>query len=700
MRKLFLVVPCFNEAEVLPVSVPRMLEVLDSLETAGGAELETAVILADDGSTDSTREVIETFRDGRIRHLPLPHSGQQGTLIGGIRSALEQGADVIITLDADLQDDPAAIPEMVDKWQKGKDVVYGVRSARKGDSAFKKATAWLFYELMHLWDRRRIRGHADFRLMSRRCAEMLLEKASTTHDLLRNIVPTLGLEHDLVFYERGERSEGESKYGLPQMLKLGWSGVVSQESFWIILSCLITFVAFFLTSVDSPMHDSMVAHGKYIRHDSAWYFMAGKAWMNGLIPYVDFSDSKGPLLWLFYAVAYLISPRSWIGVFWINALAYVATTAILFKASMTITDSPRKSALICAILNIFYFIPFMIFDDKAEAIALPFVALSMLMACRSLYGKGGSFFLWGLAFGAIILIKYNIAAMTVIFFIAMAVCLGSWKEFFRATGSAIAGFLVPTLPIMAYLLWVGAADDFIKEYFSVTFTTIGNILGSNDKGEFLKTKIIAYMSVAAVGAVTAAFALKKRKWFPPVALVWFLLCLSRYARTYYFIPVNVLMVFTIFGAIRCFEKDFGFRRFVFGPLLAAAVIFLGVNDWRSYRKDYFYGREKNLHRERAEAMVRLVAREHNPRVLYWGCGDRGFGIEAEDLPACKYWAIQAGATPEMKSVQEETAREGKADFIFVNTYDWRRQKKLREYGYYRCMDPEFGPYRAYSRRPD
>ena len=97
-------------------------------------------------------------------------------------------------------------------------------------------------------------------------------------------------------------------------------------------------------------------------------------------------------------------------------------------------------------------------------------------------------------------------------------------------------------------------------------------------------------------------------------------------------------------------------------------------------------------------MVRLFAREHNPRVLYWGCGDRGFGIEAEDLPACKYWSIQAGCTQDMKAMQEETARDRKADFIVVNTYDWKRQEKLREYGYYRCMDPEYGPYRAYSKK--
>ena len=694
MCKLFLVVPCFNEARVLPVSVPRMLEVLDSLEAAS----ETALVLADDGSTDETRVVAGSFGDRRVRYLPLPHTGQQGTLAGGIRYALEQGADAVITLDADLQDDPAAIPEMVDKWRKGKDVVYGLRSSRGKDSAFKKASAWLFYELMHIWDRRRIRGHADFRLMSRHCAELLLEKFSCSHDLLRNIVPTLGLDYDLVFYERGERKEGESKYGLAQMLKLGWRGVVSQESFWLLLSCIITFVAFFLTSVDSPMHDSMIAHGKYIRHDSAWYFMAGKAWMNGLVPYVDFSDSKGPLLWLFYAIAYLLSPRSWAGVFWINAAAYVATAAILFKAAMLLTDSSRKSALICGILNIFYFIPFLIFDDKAEAMALPFVALSFLVACRSLYGKGGSFFLWGFAFGAIVLIKYSVAAMTGIFFIAMAVCLDSWKSFFRAAGSALAGFLVPVLPMMAYLLWVGAADDFVREYFSVTFTTIDNILGSNDKGEFLKIRIVAYMSVAAVGAITAAFALKKGKWFPPVALAWFLLCLSRYARTYYFIPVNVLMVFAVFGALRCFDRGFGFKRYIFGLLIAASLVFLGATTWKSYKKDYFYGRYKNIYRERADAMVRLFAREHNPRVLYWGCGDRGFGIEAEDLPACKYWSIQAGCTQDMKAMQEETARDRKADFIVVNTYDWKRQEKLREYGYYRCMDPEYGPYRAYSKK--
>lgn len=693
-HKLFLVVPCYNEAQVLPLSLPLMLQQLDGLDCVA----ETGIIIADDGSTDNTAQVARTYPDKRVRHLPLEHSGQQGALLGGIREALRLGADAVITLDADLQDDPSAISAMVTKWLEGKDVVYGVRTSRGNDSAFKKATARLFYSLMHLADKRHIRGHADFRLMSRECAEVLLGKTSPTGDLLRNVVPTLGFSSTIVYYERGDRAAGESKYGLSQMLGLSLKGLFSQVPFCIAIVCLVTFIAFFFTSLDSPMHDSMSAHGDYIRHDSAWFFMCGKAWINGMIPYVDFSDSKGPLLWLFYAIAYLMAPRSWIGVFWINAAAYVATSFLLFKTSLLFTESARKSLWIGILLNAAFFIPLLIFDDKAEVIALPFVALSFLMACRSLWGKGGSFFWWGFAFGAILLIKYNVAAMTGIFLIAMVTKLRNWKVFFRAVGSALEGFAVPILPMMAYLLWVGAADDFVNEYFITTFNTINIILSSGDKGEFLRHEMIGYICVAASGAVTAVFALKKARWFPPVALLWFWICLGRYARTYYFIPINVLMVFTAFGALRCLEKDWGWKRYFFGTLMVASLaFFIKTNAW-TYEKDYLYGRDITLQRERSHAFVRLMTREEKPRVLYWGCGDHGFGIQAEDLPACKYWAFQAGSTEEMFRNQEDAARNHLADFVFVDTYDTRRQKLLLEWGYTRCYDPAFGTYRAFSKK--
>ena len=480
---------------------------------------------------------------------------------------------------------------------------------------------------------------------------------------------------------------------------LSWKGLTAQTAFCLVLLCIVTFAAFSLTSIDSPLHDNMSAHGGYVRHDSAWYFMCGKAWMNGLVPYVDFADSKGPLLWLFYALAYLISPRSWIGVFWINALAYVLTSCLLFKASLLLTNSARRSLWIGILLNAFFFIPLFIFDDKAEAIALPFVALSMLMACRSLYGKGGSFYWWGFAFGAIVLIKYSIAAMTLIFLVAMLVRLKGWKAFFKAAGAGFAGFATVVVPMVLYFLWVGNFQDFIREYFLITFQSIDNILGSNDKGEFFRKEDLAYMYVAIAGALTATFALKKAKWFPLLALAWFTLCLSKYCRTYYYIPVNVLMVFTLFGTLRCLDKDFGFKRYVFVTLLAIAVGYFGYTNAWTYKHDYFYGRKMTIQRERPQQYIKLLACEHHPRVLYWWCGDHGYGIEAEDLPACKYWALQAGCTQEMIDNQDLAVKNKLADYVFVETHDTFHQQILLDEGYSRCHQPEYGPYRVYRKKP-
>ena len=267
-------------------------------------------------------------------------------------------------------------------------------------------------------------------------------------------------------------------------------------------------------------------------------------------------------------------------------------------------------------------------------------------------------------------------------------------------GAGAAGFATLVVPMAAYFLWLGNFQNFLQEYFIITFQSIDNILGSNDRGEFFRREDLAYMAVAFAGAVTALFALKKARWFPPVAVAWFTLCLSKYCRTYYYIPVNVLMVFTIYGAMRCFDRDFGGKRYVFIALLAAALGYFGYTNAWTYRHDYFYGRKLTIQRERPQQYIKLLSGELHPRVLYWWCGDHGYGIEAEDLPACKYWALQAGCTQEMIDNQDQAVKNKLADYVFVETHDTFHQKILVSEGYTRCNQPEFGPYRVYSYRAE
>lgn len=228
MDRLAIVVPCYNEEEMLPTTVLELNKVLKSLADKGKISQDSFVLYVDDGSQDKTWEKISSFH-GQYREvygLKLAGNvGHQFALTAGLIQAKEF-ADIIISIDADLQDDVTVIEEMVDKFHDGKDIVYGVRADRKTDSFFKRTTAQGFYRLMALMGVKTVYNHADFRLMSRRAVEQF-SKYEETNLFLRGMMPLIGYETDCVYYERGKRTAGESKYPLKKMLALAWNGITS-----------------------------------------------------------------------------------------------------------------------------------------------------------------------------------------------------------------------------------------------------------------------------------------------------------------------------------------------------------------------------------------------------------------------------------------------------------------------------------------
>jgi len=227
-NRLFLVVPCYNEQEVLPAASSQMLQKLQSLIDAGKIAKDSRICLVDDGSKDSTWSMIEQLHAENELFCGVKLSrnrGHQNALLGGMMT-VRQDCDVLISLDADLQDDPDAIDAMVDSWLAGSDVVYGVRSRRDTDTFFKRFTAEGFYKIMDLMGAQVVFNHADYRLLSRRALDALAEYKEVNL-FLRGMVPTLGFKTDIVTYERHERAAGESKYPLRKMLALAWNGITS-----------------------------------------------------------------------------------------------------------------------------------------------------------------------------------------------------------------------------------------------------------------------------------------------------------------------------------------------------------------------------------------------------------------------------------------------------------------------------------------
>ena len=228
MKSLYIVVPCYNEADALPECAPVLIEKLRALVRAGKLAPESRVLFADDGSTDATWAILERlFRENAdVCALRLSKNrGHQNAVMAGMVTAAQR-ADAALTIDADLQDDPDAIDAMADKWNAGAEIVCGVRDRRDTDTFFKRFTARAFYTLVRLGGAKTIFDHADFRLMSADAIHALCRFG--TEDLfLRGLVTRLGYPTEIVKYDRRARTAGESKYTLKKMLHLARRGFES-----------------------------------------------------------------------------------------------------------------------------------------------------------------------------------------------------------------------------------------------------------------------------------------------------------------------------------------------------------------------------------------------------------------------------------------------------------------------------------------
>ena len=247
MSCLYVVIPCYNEQEVLPETARRLKQKIRSLTEQGVIDAKSRVLFVDDGSQDSTWMLIRSLHeeDPLFEGVKLSHNrGQQNAFLAGLQCA-SGNADCVITMDADLQDDIEAMDAMLESYHNGSDIVFGVRSNRDTDSFFKRHSAQSYYKIMRRMGIELVYNHADYRLMSRRAVEAL----SDYHEVnlfLRGIVPELGFKTDVVYYKRAERFAGETKYPLKKMIALAVDGVTSFSVQPLkIISRLGIFLAFF-----------------------------------------------------------------------------------------------------------------------------------------------------------------------------------------------------------------------------------------------------------------------------------------------------------------------------------------------------------------------------------------------------------------------------------------------------------------------
>lgn len=240
---LYVVIPCYNEELMLKETIKQLGKKFDKLIKQKKISKKSKVMFVDDGSTDKTWELIKTIHRKKPRFTGISLSrnqGHQNALFAGLMTA-KNYADAVISMDADLQDDIEVIDEMLDKFNTGDEVVYGVRSSRENDSFLKEISAKSFYKFMKFLGADCVYNHADYRLASKR----VLDELANYHEVnlfLRGIFPLIGFKTGVVYYERKERLHGKSKYPLPKMLNFAWEGITSFSIKPLRLICILGFV--------------------------------------------------------------------------------------------------------------------------------------------------------------------------------------------------------------------------------------------------------------------------------------------------------------------------------------------------------------------------------------------------------------------------------------------------------------------------
>lgn len=274
-----IVIPCYNEEEALPITADKLIGLLDSMHTDGLIDKDSYVMCSNDGSRDDTWRIITELHeaDRRIKGISLAHNrGHQYALLAGLMEVMGH-CDAAISIDADLQDDPEAIREMVKEYLNGKEIVYGVRSSRETDTWFKRNTAHAFYSFQKAMGLETVYDHADYRLMSDRALHLLSDYGESNL-FLRGIVPQLGLDTSIVTYSRASRVAGESKYPLKKMLSFSIDGITSfsaRPMRWIF------FVGVILLAIDLIV-GAYVLYSHFFRETvSGWASLMLSVWFLG-----------------------------------------------------------------------------------------------------------------------------------------------------------------------------------------------------------------------------------------------------------------------------------------------------------------------------------------------------------------------------------------------------------------------------------
>ena len=454
----------------------------------------------------------------------------------------------------------------------------------------------------------------------------------------------------------------------------------------LIAMSVFAIVALLLVSWDSYLYDL------WQHHDVIWFYMCGKAWMNGMTPYVDFADSKGPLLWLIYGAGYLISPHDYTGMYWLSCALYTFIFYQCYKCARLYVRDVRL-ALMAVLLSAVFFLSGLTHievraEDYCYALMLPifyrFLRYHVNKEHSARFIKQSALIL-GAALGLTLIIKYSCTLMLAMFIPYFCIVLPRRHGYsaWRALGwCALAGVL-SLLPMAAWMLLHGWLDDFVREYFLNTFTTFDNLHGqqitvASVLNMFLGRRVILFTIGIIAGVILYCRIVKSGWQFALLLLVWFMgvILLNGTDRIY----LNVLAIFTVlFAGIIVQMMSRWLRWWSIDVLLAVAVL-VGLF-FLTERKSLFS--EKLIDREIWYYYPTLMSEMESPRLLYLMCHDHGESVPVHGLPACKYWSLQEGHSQAMIEDQISAVKNHRCDVAFVESDNNEMIRLLENEGYHR-----------------
>lgn len=443
-----------------------------------------------------------------------------------------------------------------------------------------------------------------------------------------------------------------------------------------------TIILFFI-SPDSYLDDIF---GKY---DEATFFMSGKAWMNGMTPYVDFSDSKGPLLWLIYGLGYLLSHYNYIGIFWIECFWYSFVFIYIYKLAGLFLKDQLRSGLVTVLMALVFFNPWFRHEIRAEDFCHLFIVASLYYTIKLLYSREvkrrdalSTYLCLGVSIGATLMIKFTIAAMIGILALYVIYHLHKARKYMvQSCLMFLLGFVALTLPFLVYFYHYGCLTAFIDEYFFASASTLHSLRTTFNAYAmswiqmFVDPKRILLFGFSFLGCYLIGQKMDRYKWFPVICLFWFLIIANFHNMLYYYEACFAFSVFIMISVIsKVNTKNVTLKHLY----VVAFLTLLYVSAANLLYGDKFNESRQSLFRPELRRdfynMEYIIHQVQNPKIITFPYTDQGNGILSNALPACKYWFLQDGASDEMRNENMNAIKERRPDFIVIT--DVKRTEKL------------------------